>query len=617
MSDDSFHHDQEQFDPVDVDGGVEVNELEAKYADLFAEVIWDGVITPEKRSQLRNASKIFGLSPVRARQIEESVGELYESRHQIAVVEDETTELVAEEPLVRKPPQSIAPLAPAKDPRLSALQGRISVLEEKCKLLAAERDKSLDHSRQLEQLVEQLQTALESTLEELDEVESKRGDDVQLATAPLDDDMPTSSVQPLSQAPPPPEAGTVEVTTEEVAVKGQQPEPPRSIARKRWRSRRILRDSVPPPPGDGSTAAATKDGDWSDTSNVQPAVGPSRGDPGEIHRLVRLQPRDTELLRALYATLQRSEDLDRRWRIAHTLVFLGDANEEERALCDRHTPSGLVRPKRAINEDEWHELLFHPDEDPLTGMILAEIAPAVLLGHIPAMRASIAPETLDPAQRVDPRKSTLQAARCFAWAAQALGVAVPPLYVTPDFPGTVELVMDPRPATRLGAQALVGREAKELAFIAGRHLSWYRKEHLLGKPTRSFRRLEDMFVAALMIGNPGLPMTPEIKKRVEPLARSLRPLLAEDAIQRLSGYFTSFVEQGGRTNLVKWLEAADRTAACTGMLLCNDLTSAHQMLTLEDEKKADSRMNELIVFFTAGRCSLLRKRIGIAIEPEA
>jgi len=640
MSDDTFVHNQEEFDPVDVVGGVEVDDLEAKYADLFCEVIWDGVITPEKRTQLRNAAKIFGLGPVRARQIEDALTEIYKQRNDMDIVEEPSAQRAAGSV---GSPRSIAPLAPAKDPRLLALQRRIDVLEQRNDGLQQEHDALAEHNTQLEQLVDQLQSALESTLHDLDQT-SKKLDSLEQSSGPrstakpvddeapassevlLDDEAPESSVQPLSKSP----RGEVSVSgaAEPAITPNSDPDasqararPSRSTGRKRWRSRRVLRDSsVPPAPlsdGGGLADRAVQRSRARLPSERPGKLRASRGDPAEIHRLVRLQPRDPELLRALYAALQRADDVDRRWCIAHTLSHLGEANEEEQATFERYATTGLIKPKRAVNEDEWRELLFHPQEDLLTGAILAEIAPAVLLGHAPSIRASITPDVADPSQRVDPRESTVQAARCFAWAAPLLGLAAPPLYAAPEDPGIATLLLDPKPATRLGAKSLVGRSARELAFIAGRHLSWYRKEHLLGWPSRSLRRLEDMFVAALTIGNPGLPITPEIKERVEPIARTIRPLLDDAAVERLREYFGSFVEDGGRTNLVTWIEAADRTSACTGMLLCNDLSVARAMLELEDKSRAAERMDELIVFFTAGRCSLLRKRIGIAIEADA
>ncbi len=49
------------------------------------------------------------------------------------------------------------------------------------------------------------------------------------------------------------------------------------------------------------------------------------------------------------------------------------------------------------------------------------------------------------------------------------------------------------------------------------------------------------------------------------------------------------------------------------MVLANDLYAAEAMLRLESKSKLTARMDELIVFFTAGRCSLVRHRIGVAV----
>jgi hypothetical protein len=340
-----------------------------------------------------------------------------------------------------------------------------------------------------------------------------------------------------------------------------------------------------------------------------------RENPAQIHRLLTTSPRDADLLHRMFTALQRAEDVDRRWCIAHALVFLGEATDEE-----REHDLGLVRPSRAVNDDEWRELLFHPDEDLLTGEILAAIAPAALLGVLTTLRSSIAPMLLDARHRIDPHSSTIQAVRCVTWTAAVLGLEVPPIYVCHDHEGLADIVLSPTPAIRLGEHAVSGRSSKELAFVAARQLSWYRREHLLGRPTRSLRRLEDMFLAALFIGNPGLPMAEGMKKRVEPLARAIRPLLDKGDVERLERAFSQFVEQGGRTNLARWYAASERTSAAAGLLLCNDLGSAKSMLALEASLEpqrepggVEAALDDLVVFFTATRCSMLRKRIGIAV----
>ncbi|MCA9623516.1 MAG: hypothetical protein KC731_31055, partial [Myxococcales bacterium] len=338
-----------------------------------------------------------------------------------------------------------------------------------------------------------------------------------------------------------------------------------------------------------------------------------RHNPAHLHADLEKSPRDVELLRELLASLGRAADHDRRFRIAQVLVFLGEARDEERALYEKHAEGGLARPRRALEDEEWTELLFHPEEDRLTGRILAAIAPAVMLGQMGAIRASLAPEVVDPSREVDPHGSTLQAVRCLNWAAAILGLDTPPVYVCPDHPGTIDVVLNPRPVTRLGKLALSGRRSRELAFSAGRHLSWFRKEHLLGRPRGSVRRLEDMFLAALLMGNPGLPITGEVKKRVAPIAAAIFPLLDASAVEGLKREFGRFVAEGGRTKLGRWLRGAERTGDRAGMLLTNDLWAAEHMLKLEEPERATTAIDELIGFVTSETYGTLRRRIGIAL----
>ncbi len=598
MADNPFHHDAAAFEPIEVPTGVNVDEAEAKYADLFAEVIWDGVITAEKRDRFKTAATTFGLDEARVTQIEQALTAAHTTIHHVGIVEEASRKASVsyeEEPA----PQTMAPLAQASDPRLAVLQGRIDVLEDENAKLEEEKEEQSTRIGELEQLVGQLQHALESTMVDLDKLGAKLGE-LEAAASDSDpdedDEGPVSTVQPLASSEEVPAVVAVAVPRPDTKVGDAET---KSFAGP-VRSRRTFRASeLPPAPAE---------------LQQEIRLRPSRGDPAEIHRLVRLEPRDPQLLRALFAALQRADDLDRRWCISNVLVFLGEANDEERDLYVTHGQSGLVRPRRAINEDEWRELLFHPDESLLTGQIMAEIAPAVLLGHATAIRASLSPDDFDPAQRVDPEKSTLQAARCISWASAILGLQPPTLYAAPEYEGLARLVLDPKPASKIGREGLMGRSTRELAFFAGSHLTWYRKEHILAQTLRSMRYLEDCFLAALMIGNPGLPMTSEIKKRVEPIRKTIAPLLDEVAVQRLQGYFARFVEQGGRTNLAEWVTAVKRTAACTGLLLANDLYAARDMLAIESPEGLQEQIDELIVFFTAGRCSLLRKRIGLAIK---
>ncbi len=129
------------------------------------------------------------------------------------------------------------------------------------------------------------------------------------------------------------------------------------------------------------------------------------------------------------------------------------------------------------------------------------------------------------------------------------------------------------------------------------------------------RGLEDIFLAALSIGNPGLPMSAQVKQLVVPIAKAIEPILEPAAVDRLRGHFLRFVEEGGRTNLQRWSVAVDRTCARAGLLLANNLTAANNVLSLEDKDKSavDARMDDLMSFVLSDRYAKLRKQIGIAL----
>ena len=272
-------------------------------------------------------------------------------------------------------------------------------------------------------------------------------------------------------------------------------------------------------------------------------------DIGELLRRVRHDPRDTETLHVLFGALGNVQEADRRLAVGEVLGFLGAANADEQAFVRAHKAEGLPRPKSALGADAWRRLLFHPEEETVVGDVFAAVTSALLVGRISAMRRDKQLPELKGERRIDPQKSTLQAGRCFDWASAILGFPSPPLFADPEQAYAVRMVPAVPPALSLGQQALSGRSTLELAFLAGRHLASMREEHFVRLLVPGLKNLEEIFLAALSIGNPGLPLNPQVKEQVVPLARALAPILEPVQVDRLRGSFLRFVEEGGRVNL--------------------------------------------------------------------
>jgi hypothetical protein len=354
--------------------------------------------------------------------------------------------------------------------------------------------------------------------------------------------------------------------------------------------------------------------DLSDVAPARTAGTPTIDeDATELLRRVRHDPADDGILHTLFQYFGSKGELDRQWCTAHTLVYLGAANNEEAEVAAKHATEALIRPKGALTREGWARLLVHPEEEQLTGEIFAVVVPAVLMGRLSALRRDKALLKLDPGKKQDAAKTTVQAVRCFSWGAAILGMAPPQLYADPDYPGTVEMVPGVPPSTRIGAQGLSGRSSTELAFLAGRHLAMHRVDHFMRLLIPQIRDLEDIFLAALSIGNPGLPMSAQVKELVIPIAKAIEPILEPASVDRLRGHFLRFIEDGGRTNLQRWAASVDKTAARSGLLLANDLRAADALLKLEDPAHKDEKMKDLLVFVMSERYAKLRKQIGIAL----
>src|SRR5205823_169731 len=120
-----------------------------------------------------------------------------------------------------------------------------------------------------------------------------------------------------------------------------------------------------------------------------------------------------QTLHALFRAHAKRDDPDKSFCIADALVYLGAANAEENRVHEAHRSEGLIKPTASLTRDAWKRLLFHPDEELLTGEIFAVVVSAFLLGRVAVLRQAKALPALDPAKRLDPRTSTVQAVRCF------------------------------------------------------------------------------------------------------------------------------------------------------------------------------------------------------------
>jgi len=295
---------------------------------------------------------------------------------------------------------------------------------------------------------------------------------------------------------------------------------------------------------------------------------------------------------------------------ASVLTRRGLASSTERELVEAHKVTALQRPAQPLTTDAW-KLLYHPDQDRTTGEIFAVIASAVLLARVTAMRKQKTLLKLDPKKQHDPMTSTVSVVRALAWSAATLGMSAPPIYVAPEIAGGLEIVPAVPPAIRIGAGVLSGFSALELAFVCARHLVWFREEYFICSLVPAVEQLEDLFLAALLIGKPDIPLRPEVKARAALNRDAMLPVLEPKQIKRLEALVAMFIARGGRTSLRRWAQGAELTACRAGMLLCGDLDVAAKVLL--KEPNGEDRLADVEKFWASDLASELRRSIGVAI----
>jgi hypothetical protein len=349
-----------------------------------------------------------------------------------------------------------------------------------------------------------------------------------------------------------------------------------------------------------------------DLTDLDRTVDVAREDADSVWRRVRGDPLGAGAHRELYRIYAARGDEDRAWCSAQALVALGAADQDQTERFERHRLGRLCAPKAGVGARDWVDHLMHPELELVTSQLFGAIVAAVLVGRVSALRRDHLLQPPDPTTRQEPAKSTVMAVRALPWAASVLGLGVPPIYLDKERDAGFLHVPGVPPTSVIGRQVLTGRSELEHAFLAGRHLTWYRQELYIKTLFSGVPDLEDLFLAALTVGNPALPIAEDRRRRVAPIAEAIEPLLDAEQVDGLRGLYLQFVEEGGRTNLGRWSQSAEKTACRAGLVLCGDLGTALALLEAEEGIMGELG-RDLIAFSVSERYFALRAALGLGV----
>jgi hypothetical protein len=288
----------------------------------------------------------------------------------------------------------------------------------------------------------------------------------------------------------------------------------------------------------------------------------------------RAPPIDPAEYAQAFAAHTRGGHVDAALLDAMLLEEMGAAAPEHLAVLEASRSVGPMQALKPLDADAWHALRA-PGFDEALASVFAAVLDAAVAARLEQEQS--ARRRSPEGGRLDP-ESTVSAVRTLHWAAKVLDVTCPDLHPgTEDSGEALTHVPGAQPSITLAPRVLSGTTAKQLAFLAGRALTWCRPEYrtMLYYPTiESLRELVETTLD--LVGLPGRSTTSagsgELRRL---LARHLeagdRAAVGEAAAR--------LVARGGdvaleTVALEHWIRSAELTAARAGLLLCGELKTA-------------------------------------------
>ncbi len=327
-------------------------------------------------------------------------------------------------------------------------------------------------------------------------------------------------------------------------------------------------------------------------------------------------PGRVETYRTLMSVCSQVGKVDRAWNAAGAIVQMGEADLDEDLFFQQYRLDGPVRPTRSLDESSW-QWLYPPGHDEHVRAILRVAAAPGIDLRLGQLRANHQLPELDPRLRQDPETSTVSVTRTFKWASKILDVPLPEVYVADDVPGGIAAVPAEMPTALVGRTVLSGRSLKELAFLVGRDITFYRPEHYVLVMYPTLRELTSLFLGAVRAVRPKLPLPEATRREIVEVARHIDGMLTGESRGELDLVVTQFEEAGGRADLAGWARSIEIAAMRAGLLLCGDIEVVHDVLVKDGRDVADlttvDRMNDLLPFLVSESYAKLRERIGVQV----
>ena len=323
------------------------------------------------------------------------------------------------------------------------------------------------------------------------------------------------------------------------------------------------------------------------------------------------KPDAYRLLRKLYTESKRA---DAAFCLCQALVHMNFAEPDEERFFRRMRGEGPAAAVEPLDDTAWATGVMHGDADPLLTDIFAIVEPAVLKKNgqpLEALGYQMA-YALDLVRHPYPMSQTIH------YACGVLGMAPPLCFQNPNDPSGVSFLHAHTPAIVLGAAALAAElPTQAAAFIAARHLTYYRPGLYLRHLVPTGTGLRAWLFAAIKLITPAFPVAKELEGQVKENLAVIEPTVVGPAREMLASVVTKLLTAGA-IDLKKWVAAVDLSADRAGFVVANDLELCLEMIKAADEASSavpqKDRLKELTLYAVSEPYFSIRQKLGINID---
>ncbi len=324
------------------------------------------------------------------------------------------------------------------------------------------------------------------------------------------------------------------------------------------------------------------------------------------------RPDSYKLLRRLYTEVKQP---DPAWCLCQALYVLNLAEPDEERFFKRMRSETAAAAQAAFSDEDWLLSIMHPDADALLTSVFALIEPAVIARRGQTLDAL----GYDPRYAIDLARHPYPMSQTLHYASGVMGMEAPPTFQNTNDPGGLSFLHAHSPSIVLGTAALgADVPAQAAAFIAARHLAYFRPGMYVRHLIPSGTGLKSWLFAAIKMIAPQFPVAAELEGPVTEALEALEASMQGQARDHLARIVSKLLQAGGALDLKRWVAGVDLTADRAGFIVAHDLETAVEIIKASDEGSSvvpnQERLKELVLYAVSEPYFAMRRKLAVAID---